>query len=64
MNHFVWKISDRDYMNMTEGLQTEHSNYKLPNAIRRNYQHPSYRQIQSFKCTSAQQQSGNSPLSM
>lgn len=59
---FCLEISD--YMNMTEGIQKEHSSYKLPNAIRRNCQHPCYREIQSFKCTSAQQQSGNSPLSV
>ena len=57
---FGLEISDRDYMNMTEGIQKELSNYKLPNAITRNCQHPCYRQIQYFKCTLAQQQSGNS----
>lgn len=61
---FCLEISDRDYINMTEGLQTEHSNYKLPNAIRMNSQHPCYKQIRSSKCTSARQQSGNNPPSV
>lgn len=61
---FCLEISDGGYMNMTEGLQMEHSNYKLPNAIRTNCQHPYYKQIQSFKRTSARQQSGSSPPSV
>jgi len=60
---FCLEISDRDYMDMTEGLQTEYSNYNLPNTIRMSCQHPCYKEIRSFKRVSARQQSGNSPPS-
>lgn len=53
------ETSVRDYANMAEGLQIEHSNYESP--VKANCQVPCYKQICSFKCTSARQQSDNSP---